>query len=72
VKGIDQSDAPRASKLGGMSYEGWKAGKDLELQKAQKIELKQRENELKNEENRGILKEKIRSGKFPLKVNIRR
>ena len=70
VKGIDQSDAPRASKLGGMSYEGWKAGKDLELQKAQKIELKQRENELKNEENRGILKEKIRSGKFPLKVNI--
>ncbi|HAL88827.1 MAG TPA: hypothetical protein DCO69_06905 [Clostridiales bacterium] len=70
VKGIDQSDAPRASKLGGMSYEGWKAGKDLELQKVQKIELKQRENELKNEENRGILKEKIRSGKFPLKVNI--
>lgn len=70
VKGIDQSDAPRASKLDGMSYEDWKAGKDLELQKAQKLELKQRENELKNEENRGILKEKIRSGEFPLKVNI--
>lgn len=28
VKGIDQSDAPRSSKLGGMSYEDWKAGKD--------------------------------------------
>lgn len=70
VKGIDQSDAPRASKLDGVSYEDWKAGKDLELQKAQKLELKQRENELKNEENRGILKEKIRSGEFPLKVNI--
>lgn len=70
VKGIDQSDAPRASKLDGMSYEDWKAGKDLELQKAQKLELKQRENELKNGENRGILKEKIRSGEFPLKVNI--
>ena len=70
VKGIDQSDAPRASKLDGMSYEDWKAGKDLELQKAQKQELNQRENELKNEENRGILKEKIRSGEFPLKVNI--
>lgn len=70
VKGIDQSDAPRASKLDGMSYEDWKAGKDLELQKAKKLELKQRENELKNEENRGILKEKIRSGEFPLKVNI--
>jgi len=28
VKGIDQSDAPRASKLGGMSYEGWKAWKE--------------------------------------------
>lgn len=27
VKGIDQSDAPRASKLGNMSYEEWKAGK---------------------------------------------
>ena len=70
VKGIDQSDAPRASKLGGVSYEDWKAGKDLELQKAQKLELKQRENELKNEENRGILNEKIRSGEFPLKVKI--
>ena len=30
VKGIDQSDAPRASKLGGMSYEDWKAGKEQE------------------------------------------
>nr|DAH34283.1 MAG TPA: minor capsid protein [Caudoviricetes sp.] len=28
VKGIDQSDAPRASKLWNMSYEDWKAGKD--------------------------------------------
>lgn len=27
VKGIDQSDAPRASKLGNMSYNEWKAGK---------------------------------------------
>lgn len=27
VKGIDQSDAPRASKLGNMSYDEWKAGK---------------------------------------------
>lgn len=70
MKSIDQSDAPRASKLGGVSYEDWKAGKDLELQKAQKQELKHRENELKNEENRGILKEKIRSDEFPLKVNI--
>nr|DAQ11672.1 MAG TPA: minor capsid protein [Caudoviricetes sp.] len=62
-------NAPRASKLSGMRYEDWRAGKDLELQKAQKFELKQRENELKNEENRAILKEKIRSGEFPLKVN---
>lgn len=69
VKGIDQSDAPRASKLDGVSYEDWKAGKDLELQKAQKIELKQRENELKNEKNRAILKEKIDSGEIPLKLN---
>ena len=69
VKGIDQSDAPRASKLGNMSYEEWKAGKDLELQKAQKLELKQRENELKNEKNRAILKEKIDSGEIPLKLN---
>lgn len=30
VKGIDQSDAPRASKLGDMSYEEWKAGKKQE------------------------------------------
>ena len=30
VKGIDQSDAPRASKLDGMSYEDWKAGKEQE------------------------------------------
>ena len=27
VKGIDQSDAPRASKLGNMSYDEWKDGK---------------------------------------------
>lgn len=31
VKGIDQSGAARASKLGNMSYEEWKAGKGLEL-----------------------------------------
>lgn len=30
VKGIDQSDAPRASKLDGMSYEDWKAEKEQE------------------------------------------
>ena len=30
VKGIDQSDAPRASKLGNMSYDEWKAGKEQE------------------------------------------
>ena len=30
VKGIDQSDAPRASKLDSMSYEDWKAGKEQE------------------------------------------
>lgn len=30
VKGIDQSDAPRASKLDGVSYEEWKAGKEIE------------------------------------------
>lgn len=30
VKGIDQSDAPRASKLDGVSYEDWKAGKEHE------------------------------------------
>jgi uncharacterized protein with gpF-like domain len=30
VKGIDQSDAPRASKLDGVSYEDWKAGKEQE------------------------------------------
>ena len=30
VKGIDQSDASRASKLDGMSYEDWKAGKEQE------------------------------------------
>ena len=29
VKGIDQSDAPRASKLGNISYEEWKAGKEV-------------------------------------------
>ena len=29
VKGIDQSDAPRASKLDGVSYEDWKAGKEV-------------------------------------------
>lgn len=69
VKGIDQSGAARASKLGSMSYEEWKAGKDLELQKAQKLELRQRENELKNEKNRAILKEKIDSGEIPLKLN---
>lgn len=27
IKGIDQSDAPRNSKLGGMSYEEWRGGK---------------------------------------------
>lgn len=69
VKGIDQSGAARASKLGNMSYEEWKAGKGLELQKAQKLELRQRENELKNEKNRAILKEKIDSGEIPLKLN---
>ena len=30
VKGIDQSDAPRDSKLDGMSYEDWKARKEQE------------------------------------------
>ena len=30
VKGIDQSGAARASKLGSMSYEEWKAGKEQE------------------------------------------
>ena len=30
VKGIDQSDAPMASKLDGVSYEDWKAGKELD------------------------------------------
>ena len=69
MKGIDQSGAARASKLGSMSYEEWKAGKGLELQKAQKLELRQRENELKNEKNRAILKEKIDSGEIPLKLN---
>lgn len=29
VNGIDQSDAPRASKLDGVSYEEWKAGKEV-------------------------------------------
>nr|DAW21316.1 MAG TPA: minor capsid protein [Caudoviricetes sp.] len=62
-------NAPRASKLGKVSYEEWKAGKDLELQKTQKLELKQLENELKNGENRAILKEKIDSGEIPLKLN---
>lgn len=62
-------NAPRASKLGEVSYEEWKAGKDLELQKTQKLELKQRENELKNGENRAILKEKIDSGEILLKLN---
>lgn len=37
VKGIDQSDAPRASKLGNMSYEEWKAGKEQEsVEKSEK------------------------------------
>ena len=37
VKGIDQSDAPRASKLGGVSYEDWKAGKEQEsVEKSEK------------------------------------
>lgn len=31
VKGIDQSDAPRVSKLGGMSYEDWKSEKKSPL-----------------------------------------
>ena len=30
VKGIDQSDAPRASKQDGVSYEDWRAGKEQE------------------------------------------
>lgn len=62
-------NAPRASKLGDLSYEDWKAGKDLQLQKVQKEEEKQRKAQLKNEENRAILKEKIDSGEIPLKVN---
>lgn len=69
VDKFHDQNAPRASKLGEVSYEEWKAGKDLELQKAQKLELKQRENELKNKENRAILKEKIDSGEIPLKLN---
>ncbi len=37
VKGIDQSDAPRVSKLDGMSYEDWKAGKEQEsVEKSEK------------------------------------
>lgn len=62
-------NAPRASKLGDLSYEDWKAGKDLQLQKVQKEEEKQRKVQLKNEKNRAILKEKIQSGEYPLKVN---
>lgn len=62
-------NAPRASKLGDMSYEDWKAGKDLQLQKIQKEEEKQRKIQLKNEENRAILKAKIDSGEIPLEVN---
>lgn len=69
VDKFHDQNAPRASKLGEVSYEEWKAGKDLELQKTQKLELKQRENELKNGENRAILKEKIDSGEIPLKLN---
>lgn len=62
-------NAPRTSKLGDMSYEDWKAGKDLQLQKVQKEEEKQRKAQLKNEENRAIFKGKIQSGEYPLKVN---
>ena len=62
-------NAPRASKLGDLSYEDWKAGKDLQLQKVQKEEEKQRRAQLKNEENCAILKAKIDSGEIPLKVN---
>lgn len=62
-------NAPRASKLGEVSYEDWKAGKDLQLQKVQKEEEKQRKVQLKNEENRAILKAKIDSGEIPLRVN---
>lgn len=69
VRGIDQSGAARKSKLGDLSYEEWKVGKDLELKKAQKKAQKQRENELKNEKNRAILKEKVQSGEYPLTVN---
>lgn len=69
VKGIDQSGTARKSKLGDLSYEEWQTGKDLEVKKTQKEELKRRENELKNEKNRAILKEKIQSGEYPLKVN---
>ena len=61
--------APRASKLEDLSYEDWKAGKDLQLQKVQKEEEKQRKVQLNNEENRAILKAKIDSGEIPLKVN---
>lgn len=69
VKGINQSGSARKSKLGDLSYEDWKAGKDLELRKEQEEALKRREKELKNEKNRAILKEKIQSGEYPLTVN---
>ena len=36
IKGIDQSDAPRNSKLGGMSYEEWRGGK-LHEKKVSKV-----------------------------------
>ena len=69
VDKFHDQNAPRASKLGEVSYEEWKTGKDLELKKTRELELKQLENELKNGENRAILKEKIDSGEIPLKLN---
>lgn len=52
VKGIDQSDAPRASKLDGVSYEEWKAGKEIEASnKWQTV--------TGYSQNNGIIKEKV-------------
>ena len=69
VDKFHDKNAPRASKLGDMSYEDWKAGKDLQLQKVQREEEKHRKIQLKNEENRAILKAKIDSREYPLQIN---
>lgn len=64
MKGVADTVNHRASMMD-MTYDEWKSYHTEEAVKVRKEQA----NQLKNEQNRGILKEKISSGEYPLTIH---